>query len=287
MVERFLALLRILLVRKIAIQVRGLVREARGSHNHAMILYQVTRHMRRLGPDLAPYLIREIIMGASRHEAGYAEFLQHMGDVRGLASHTGNDFMSEVLQRSRRLQLDEVVELLTDTPPQRVIYHTEEVEKRNPAQDYIPLGVRKSLARRTHPGTLEALLTEQDPQVVRNLLTNPRTTEEMVVKMAALRPTSEAVLETIASHERWLARYKVRKALVFNPYAPTRASHALLPTLMMKDLMDVSLSQTLHGSLRAAARRFILHRVNEMSASEKQQFMERYAAVFKRIFLPD
>jgi len=283
--EGFLRLIRILLVRKLGQRAEQVVRESESVRNRPMILYRLSKELLALGSDLAPLLLRELVMGSARHDSGFPEYVRHLGDVRTLANYTGNDFMSEVLQRSRRYQMDEVVELLTDVPPVRRIYHTEERESRNPAQDYLPLGVRKSLARRPHPATLESLLQEQDPAVVRNLLSNPRTVEEMVVKMASLRPTSSAVLEEISVHPRWSAIYRVGKALAFNPYSPPRAVHAVLPTLLLKDLIDVTMSSTLHSNVRAAAKRFIIHRVSGMSHSEREQFNERYGETLKRIFL--
>ena len=283
--EAFLRILRVLLIRKVGERAVNLVREAAGAHNHSMILYLLSREMLRLGADFAPFLLRELIMGASLRKPDYTQYLQHVGDGRALATQTGNDFMSEVLLKSRRYQLDEVVALLTDVTPQKRIYHTEERESRNPTQDYIPLGVRKSMARRPSLDTLESLIREQDPSVIHNLLNNPRTVEEMVVKMASLRPTSAEVLEEICVHPKWSTRYPVKKSLVFNPYSPPRAVHALLPTLLMGDLIEVTLNPTLHPDIRAGAKRFIMHRLAQMNSNEKEQFNERYGNILKRIFL--
>jgi hypothetical protein len=283
--ERFLGILRILLTRKLAARAAELVRESGGTRSQEMILYILARELLSLGPELSPLLLREFVMGSARCEKGFPEYVRHLCHIRALASHTGNDFMSEVLLRSRRLQMDEVVELLTDIPAQRRIYHTEEKENRNPAQDYLPLGVRKSLARKPHPATLETLLNEQDPAVIRNLLGNPRTVEEMVVKMASLRPTSAEVLEEISIHPRWGAMYRVRKALAFNPYTPPRTVHAILPTLVLADLIEATTSPVLHPSVRSAAKRFIIHRVSRMDGAEREQFNQRYSSTLKRIFL--
>lgn len=283
--EKFVRIMRVLMVRKIGLRMESLVRQAAGTHSHSMIMYLLSQEMLKLGTATAPFLLRELIMGASLKKPGYTQYLQHLGDARALASRTGNEFMSELLSWSRRYQLDEVVALLIDVPPQMRIYHTEERESRDPAQDYISLGMRKSLARRQSLDVLESLVREQDPSVVRNLLGNPRTVEEMVVKMASLRPTSADVLEEISFHPKWSARYPVKKALAFNPYSPPRAVHALLPTLVMGDLFEVTLSPTLHPDVRAGAKRFIMHRLAQMSSTEKEQFNERYGNTLRRIFL--
>jgi len=283
--ERLFRILRAILIRKVTLRADFLVRGSEGVHNHSMILYLLSTELLSLGVDLSPILLRELIMGASRRKRGYTEYLQHLGDVRSIAIHAGNDFMSDILQRSRRYQFDEVVAILTDITPQRRIYHTEELETRNPAQDYLPLGVRKSMARKPDLGAIESLMLEQDPSVIHNLLNNPRTVEDMVIKMASLRPTSAEVLEEIGAHPRWSARYRVKKSLAFNPYSPPRIVHSLLPTLLMKDLIDVTLSTVLHLDVRAGAKRYIILRISEMNDGDKGQFNERYEKILKRIFL--
>lgn len=283
--ERFLRLMHILLVRKLAARARRIVGESGRSHSHTMVLFLLSREFLAIGPDLVPHFLREILAGSGRRDPGYAEFLQHVGDMRGLARFVGNAFMSSVLQRCRRLQMDEVTELLASPPPRRRIYHSGDVESRTPDQDYLPLGVRKSLARKPNPHTIEKLVMEQDPQVVRNLLSNPRITEEMVVRMASLRPTGQEVLGEIFSNHRWSSRYRVRKALVFNPYTLPRVAHALLPMLMLSDLMDISMGRTLHHSVRNAAKRFIMLRISDMGPTEKEQFSKSNAARLKSIFL--
>ena len=283
--ERLFRILRAILIRKVSLRAESLVRGSEGAHNHSMILYLLSSELLTLGVDLSPILLRELIMGASRRKRGYSEYLQHLGDIRSLAIHATNDFMSEVLQRSRRYQFDEVVALLTDVAPQRRIYHTEELESRHPTQDYVPLGVRKSMARRPDLGAIESLMLEQDPSVIHNLLNNPRTVEEFVVKMASLRPTSAEALEEIGAHPRWSARYSVKKSLAFNPYSPPRMVHSILPTLLMQDLIDVTLSTILHPDVRAGAKRFIVLRISELSDGDREQFSQRYEKILKRIFL--
>jgi hypothetical protein len=250
-----------------------------------MTLFLLGRELMAIGVDLAPHFFREILAGAGRRDTGYAEFLHHVGDVRTLATFTGNDFMSSVLQLSRRRQLNEVVELLAATPPQKRIYSSDDVESRMPEQDYVPLGVRKSLARKPNLQTIEKMTSEQDPHVIRHLLMNSRTTEDIVVKMASLRPTSHEVLEEIFLSQRWSSRLRVRKALVFNPYTPPRAVHALLPMLLMQDLMEVTLSPSLHPSVKSAAKRFIINRVSAMRPGEKEEFSRSHSLRLKRIFL--
>ncbi len=75
---------------------------------------------------------------------------------------------------------------------------------------------------------LEKLLHDQDPGVIRNLLSNPRVTETEVLKLSSRTPVSPRVLEEVARSPRWISRYRVKKALVLNPYTPLGISLPLL-----------------------------------------------------------
>jgi len=100
----------------------------------------------------------------------------------------------------------------------------------------VPLGVRRSLARRNDIGLIERLLCDPDPAVLENLLNNPRITELEVVRMAARSPVREAVLTAIARHPRWGIRQRVRITLAHNPGTPTAITLGLLHLLLDQDL---------------------------------------------------
>jgi hypothetical protein len=283
--ERLLRLLRHLLLRKVAERARLLAREASGARGPSMVLWLVSREMKAVGPGLAPFLLREIVLGAARRAPGCGEVLRTLGDLRTLAALADGGFMSEVMLWARRHQVAEVIDLFAAVPPRREVPGLDEIEAGKPAADSAPLGARKSLARRPHPATVERMLREQHPQVVRNLLDNPRLTEEQVVKMASLRPTSADVLAEIAIHRVWSARTAVRRALVFNPFTPPRLAHAFLPLLMVGEVVEVCLSPSLHPSLGRAAKRFLLLRMGEMTPSERRQFTRSWGGALKRIFV--
>jgi hypothetical protein len=103
-----------------------------------------------------------------------------------------------------------------------------------------PVGYRISLARRALEGSIDRLLFDSDPRVVRTLLGNPRLTEADVVKLAASRQANPEALELIAQDERWVARYPVKVALASNPLSPTRVVVSLLPYLLYQDLRMVA-----------------------------------------------
>ena len=126
----------------------------------------------------------------------------------------------QVLAHARRDGRYDLAGMFLDLPPM-----DERLEPPPPplprAMAKVPLGVRRSLARRNDIGLIERLLGDPDPAVVENLLNNPRITELEVVRMAARSPVREEVLAAIARHPRWGIRHRVRVTLAHNPGTPT------------------------------------------------------------------
>jgi hypothetical protein len=123
------------------------------------------------------------------------------------------------------------------------------VEPQNPHLE-ISAGERTSAARSRNRLVLDRLLHDRDPRVIAALLDNPILTERDVVRIAAMRPTSAKILGMIAAHLRWGSRYRVRKAVAFNPASPLALSRPLLPTLLRQDLAALASSQVLSDELR-------------------------------------
>jgi len=71
----------------------------------------------------------------------------------------------------------------------------------------LTLGERKSLARRSSRFALDRLLRDPHPDVIRNVLVNPRLTEDDVVRLAARRPAFPDVLGEIAPPPQVVAGY--------------------------------------------------------------------------------
>ena len=67
------------------------------------------------------------------------------------------------------------------------------------------------------------------------------------------RPTDPEVQREIFRSQRWIARYRVKRALVLNPYTPSDIAARLLAFLARPDLRLVAESPTLPPQLREAA----------------------------------
>jgi hypothetical protein len=117
------------------------------------------------------------------------------------------------------------------------------------------LGDRRALARRAKGDTLNELACDPDPGVITNLLNNPRVTEPVVLILCARRPTVPEPLATVVRSPRWIQRYRVKLALVRNPYLEVRFGLNLLVYLNRVDLHDVRDDESLSPRLRLGAQR--------------------------------
>lgn len=122
------------------------------------------------------------------------------------------------------------------------------------------LGQRRQAARTRDRFMIDRLIRDRNPMVIARLLDNPRLVEQDVINIAAMRPTTPAVLELVANHRRWSSRYPVRKALACNPYTATPISLNLLSTLMLQDLRFIANNGVLPRELQAEAQRLYSQR---------------------------
>lgn len=131
-----------------------------------------------------------------------------------------------------------------------------------PVPDYgagreLTVGERRSLARSNDRKVLEKLLRDPHPLVLRQLLGNPRLTEDDVVRLAARRPLPGAVADTLADSPRWLRSQRVRLALLLNPGSPEHVSMPLLAVCTRRELLEVVHGTDTALTLRAAAQELL------------------------------
>ncbi|HSQ62587.1 MAG TPA: hypothetical protein VLM85_05215 [Polyangiaceae bacterium] len=115
----------------------------------------------------------------------------------------------------------------------------------------LTLGERKSLARRPDRGLLERLLADPHPDVIRGVLSNPRLTEDDVVRFVARTPSHPDLLAEVARTPRWAHRPRVRLALILNPFSPIDLALPLASLLLRHELRLVVESTTVLPALRA------------------------------------
>jgi hypothetical protein len=129
-----------------------------------------------------------------------------------------------------------------------------------PVLQEISLGHRRAMARGADLFWLERLLMDPDPGVIRNLLHNAKITEKEVLKLASRVPIPARILRVVAESPRWVSRYRVKKALVFNPCTPLEISLSLLDFMMVQDLRLLLEADHLNPRLRFQAKALLAER---------------------------
>lgn len=124
----------------------------------------------------------------------------------------------------------------------------------------LPLGVRRQAARSSDRLVLDRLLHDRNHRVIALLLDNPNIIERDVIAMAARRPTRPEVLAVIAAHRKWSVRYRIRKALTFNPYTPNTVARQLVTTLLANDLRELVDAGATPAKLKDMARQQLMSR---------------------------
>ncbi|GAB4442949.1 MAG: hypothetical protein OHK0040_13880 [bacterium] len=130
-----------------------------------------------------------------------------------------------------------------------------EVHNTDILMDYLPLGVKRSFAKKMDKNLLKRMLLEKDPLVVKHLLNNPLITEKEVLKIISSRPNTAAVIKVVFASEKWIKSYNVKEAIIKNPYSPFRISLLLLMSMNRRQLKQIEDDETLHPDLRTEAKR--------------------------------
>ncbi|HTX54856.1 MAG TPA: hypothetical protein VMD08_15735 [Candidatus Baltobacteraceae bacterium] len=199
-------------------------------------LHRFGEHLGARTADEAAWSIStlyDLISEGDLQAKGIGWGLLNRGNLVRVLTHDHLEAIADALRRHKHA----AAELFGDDPAHRV----GERDLNAPAES---VGYRISLARRALEGSIERLLFDTDPRVLRTLLGNPRLTEADVVNLAASKRASPEALELISQEERWVTRYPVKVALASNPATPVRVVVSLLPYLLYRDLRMVAARDT-------------------------------------------
>ncbi len=203
-------------------------------------------------------------------EAAFEDFLQRVLERSGGGLKQGGDLVLVIAEVAVSLP-DETKASLADLASERkhaealsflssppfAMPHLEPGDKVLKGRDGKPLtlGERKAAARNPGRQILTRLLHDPSPDVIRQLLASPKITEKDVVRMAALRPTQPEVLRVIFESPRWIASYRVKLALLSNPYLAPEIGIKLVPALMRQDLGRLCQDNLVHPDIREAMKK--------------------------------
>jgi len=124
----------------------------------------------------------------------------------------------------------------------------------------LTLGERRALARRPSRAALDRVLLDPHPMMIRNVLGNPRLTEDDVLRLVARRPAVPAAIAEVARHPAWSQRVRLRMAILQNPGTPPELSVPLVRLLVRPELARVLRSPDVPAVVRAAAREMLERR---------------------------
>ena len=118
----------------------------------------------------------------------------------------------------------------------------------------LTVGERRSLARRPNRRAFDKLLVDPHPLVLRQLMQNPKLTEDDVLVLATRRPARVAALQQIVASPGWLSRRRVRMAILLNPGAPSYIAMPLLILCTRPELRELADATDVPLVLRVTAR---------------------------------
>jgi hypothetical protein len=211
-----------------------------------------------LTPEAIVSALDALLDGTERKEPGAEQGLQAMmsPELRSTSERGLSYRVQAVARREGRFDL---AAILLELPEMDERFAPPAGRLPKKLED-VPLGVRKSWARRTDIYLMEHLLSDPDRAVIANLLDNPRLTLREVVRLASQAKATEEILEEIALHPRWISQYRVKVTLAYNPSTPLRITLGLLRLLMDQDLEAVARDSRLSGVVSKRARSMLRER---------------------------
>lgn len=201
-------------------------------------------------------ILQEICSKASEKKEKYSEVMASCIDIDRFRKTLGLEKMSRIYNMAKEKEYVDVVRLLMNPSPKGAKTSEYDFVEGRDIFD-ITLGEKRSLSKSHLKDSIDRLLYDEDPTVIRNLLANPRVTERDILKIASKRPNSPEVIKVVFESNKWLSRYIVKRALLLNPYTPTGIALGLINFMQHKDLELIASDQKLHGEIITAAKELL------------------------------
>jgi len=103
----------------------------------------------------------------------------------------------------------------------------------------LPLGIKKTLAKRTAGTVLFKMMQEKNIEVVKLCLQNPHMQEQILFRIINRRESFEETIRSIAEHPSWSNRALIRFSLVRNHRTPLARSSQFIHDMRTIDLRDL------------------------------------------------
>jgi len=138
----------------------------------------------------------------------------------------------------------------------------------------MPLGNRKTLAKKAAGGVLLKLLLDADTEVVTLCLNNPHVTEGHLFKVISRADTRPETILMIAQHPNWSTRSLIRFSLARNAHTPLSISARFLSEMKIMDLRELYADPSVPMSTRPFIHRELLKRGEEPTDHVEERIFE-------------
>jgi hypothetical protein len=145
------------------------------------------------------------------------------------------------------------------------------INERIPA---MPLGNKKTLAKKAAGEVLLKLLFDPDAEVVKLCLNNPHITEGHLFKVISRKDTRAETILMIAEHPNWSSRTPIRFSLVRNAHTPLSLSVRFLAAMKIMDLRDLSADPSLPVTIKPFIHRELWQRGEEPTQAVEEKVFE-------------
>ena len=103
----------------------------------------------------------------------------------------------------------------------------------------MPLGIKKTLARRAAGNVLFTLMLSRDAEIVRTCLGNPHLMESHLFKYICRGDSHRETIRMIAEHPNWSCRATIRLSLVRNTLTPLSSAIRFFCRMTVQDLREL------------------------------------------------
>jgi hypothetical protein len=138
----------------------------------------------------------------------------------------------------------------------------------------MPLGNKKTLAKKATGGILLKLLHDADPEVVKLCLTNPHITEGHLLKVISRKDTRAETILMIAGHPNWSNRSPIRFSLARNAHTPLSRSVEFLSEMKIMDLRELYADPSVPVTIKPFIHRELWGRGEEPKKFLEEQIFE-------------
>lgn len=138
----------------------------------------------------------------------------------------------------------------------------------------MPLGNKKTLAKRAAGNVLFRLLQDRDFELVKLCLSNPHMTEGILYKLISRRDTSQETIRMIALHPNWSSRSAIRLSLARNTHTPLPLVARFIESMKIMDLRELFTDPSMPLAVKPLLHRELLARGEEPGKAPEEQLYE-------------